>query len=151
MNIYVGNLPYSIDRDELKETFAAFGDVATARIVTDRETNRSKGFGFVEMPNDAEARQAIEALNGQDLGGRKAVVNEARPREERPRTGGFGGERPRRRFRRRRTLVIPAQDRFQSCAAGPEVSGRLSFFRISSGPLLHSAGSGCILIGSFCD
>lgn len=93
MNIYVGNLPYSIDRDELKETFAAFGDVATARIVTDRETNRSKGFGFVEMPNDVEARQAIEALNGQDLGGRKAVVNEARPREERPRTGGFGGER----------------------------------------------------------
>ena len=93
MNIYVGNLPYSIDRDELKETFAAFGYVATARIVTDRETNRSKGFGFVEMPNDAEARQAIEALNGQDLGGRKAVVNEARPREERPRTGGFGGER----------------------------------------------------------
>ena len=76
-----------------RTAFAAFGDVATARIVTDRETNRSKGFGFVEMPNDAEARQAIEALNGQDLGGRKAVVNEARPREERPRTGGFGGER----------------------------------------------------------
>ncbi|WP_294508681.1 RNA-binding protein [uncultured Victivallis sp.] len=93
MNIYVGNLPYSIDRDELRATFAAFGEVSTARIVTDRETNRSKGFGFVEMPNDAEARQAIEALNGQDLGGRKAVVNEARPREERPRTGGFGGER----------------------------------------------------------
>ena len=99
MNIYVGNLPYNIDRDELKETFAAFGSVATARIVTDRETNRSKGFGFVEMPNDAEARQAIEALNGQELGGRKAVVNEARPREERPagfgggerRGGGFGG------------------------------------------------------------
>ena len=81
MNIYVGNLPYSIDRDELRTTFAAFGEVATARIVTDRETNRSKGFGFVEMPN------------GQDLGGHKAVVNEARPREERPRTGGFGGER----------------------------------------------------------
>lgn len=118
MNIYVGNLPYSIDRDELKETFAAFGDVATARIVTDRETNRSKGFGFVEMPNDAEARQAIEALNGQDLGGRKAVVNEARPREERPRTGRLRRRTPRRRFRRRRTLVIPAQDRFQSCAAG---------------------------------
>jgi len=91
MNIYVGNLPYNIDRDELKETFAAFGSVATARIVTDRETNRSKGFGFVEMPNDAEARQAIEALNGQELGGRKAVVNEARPREERPHTAGFGG------------------------------------------------------------
>ena len=93
MNIYVGNLPYSIDRDELRATFATFGEVATARIVTDRETNRSKGFGFVEMPNDAEARKAIDALNGQDLGGRKAVVNEARPREERPRTGGFGGER----------------------------------------------------------
>lgn len=92
MNIYVGNLPYSFGRDELKEAFAAFGEVATARVVTDRETNRSKGFGFVEMPNDAEARKAIEALNGQELGGRKAVVNEARPREERPRTGGFGGE-----------------------------------------------------------
>lgn len=91
MNIYVGNLPYSIDRDELKGTFAAFGEVTTARIVTDRETNRSKGFGFVEMPNDAEARQAIEALNGQEIGGRKAVVNEARPREERPARRDFGG------------------------------------------------------------
>ena len=81
MNIYVGNLPYSIDRDELKETFAAFGDVATARIVTDRETNRSKGFGFVEMPNDAEARQAIEALNGQDLGGRCLLYTYPSPRD----------------------------------------------------------------------
>jgi len=93
MNIYVGNLPYDIDRDGLKETFAEYGNVTTARIVTDRETNRSKGFGFVEMPDDAEARQAIEALNGQELGGRKAVVNEARPREERPHSAGFGGER----------------------------------------------------------
>ncbi len=93
MNIYVGNLPYGIDRDELKAKFGEFGEVSTARIVTDRETNRSKGFGFVEMPNDAEARKAIEAMNGQDLGGRKAVVNEARPREERPAGGGggFGG------------------------------------------------------------
>ena len=100
MNIYVGNLPYSIDRDELKAAFAAFGEVATARIVTDRETGKSKGFGFVEMPNDDQARQAIEALNNQEIGGRKAVVNEARPREERPRReggfnagnrGGFGG------------------------------------------------------------
>ncbi|MDR0933295.1 MAG: RNA-binding protein, partial [Victivallales bacterium] len=66
MNIYVGNLPYSIDRDELKATFTAFGEVTSARIVTDRETNRSKGFGFVEMPNDAEARKAIDALNGQE-------------------------------------------------------------------------------------
>lgn len=93
MNIYVGNLPYNIDRDELKETFSAFGSVVTARIVTDRETNRSKGFGFVEMSNDAEARRAIEALNGQELGGRKAVVNEARPREERPQADFGGGER----------------------------------------------------------
>ena len=79
MNIYVGNLPYGIDRDELRATFAAFGEVSSARIVTDRETNKSKGFGFVEMPNDAEARNAIAELNGKDIGGRKAVVNEARP------------------------------------------------------------------------
>ncbi len=89
MNIYVGNLPYDLDRDALREIFEAYGQVSTARIVSDRETGRSKGFGFVEMANDAEARQAIEALNGKDVGGRKAVVNEARPRE--PREGGFGG------------------------------------------------------------
>lgn len=82
MNIYVGNLPYSIDRDQLREIFAAYGDVAAARIVNDRETGRSKGFGFVEMA-DEQARAAIEALNGTEIGGRKAVVNEARPREER--------------------------------------------------------------------
>ena len=78
MNIYVGNLPYSVDRDELREIFAAYGEVAAARIVNDRETGRSKGFGFVEMADDAQARQAIEALNGSDIGGRKAVVNEDR-------------------------------------------------------------------------
>lgn len=83
MNIYVGNLPYSTDRDALREIFAAYGEVSAARIVNDRETGRSKGFGFVEMPNDAQARQAIEALNGSDIGGRKAIVNEARPREAR--------------------------------------------------------------------
>ena len=87
MNIYVGNLPYSIDRDQLREIFAAYGDVAAARIVTDRETGRSKGFGFVEMADNAQAKAAIEALNGSDIGGRKAVVNEARPREERPMRG----------------------------------------------------------------
>ena len=85
MNIYVGNLPYGINRDQLRDVFAAYGEVAAARIVTDRETGRSKGFGFVEMNNDEEAKKAIEALNGNDIGGRKAVVNEARPREERPR------------------------------------------------------------------
>ena len=81
MNIYVGNLPYSIDRDQLREIFAAYGEVAAARIVNDRETGRSKGFGFVEMADNAQAQAAIEALNGSDIGGRKAVVNEARPRE----------------------------------------------------------------------
>ncbi len=91
MNIYVGNLPYDLDRDALRDIFAAFGQVANARIVSDRETGRSKGFGFVEMANDSEAQQAIEALNGKDAGGRKMVVNEARPRE--PREGGFGGGR----------------------------------------------------------
>ena len=85
MNIYVGNLPYSTTPDELREVFAAFGEVAAARIVNDRETGRSKGFGFVEMNSDDEARAAIEALNGKEVGGRKVVVNEARPREERPR------------------------------------------------------------------
>ena len=84
MNIYVGNLPYGINRDQLRDVFAAYGEVAAARIVTDRETGRSKGFGFVEMNNEEEAKKAIEALNGNDIGGRKAVVNEARPREERP-------------------------------------------------------------------
>ena len=83
MNIYVGNLPYSTTPDDLREVFAAFGEVAAARIVNDRETGRAKGFGFVEMPNNDEANKAIEALNGNDIGGRKAVVNEARPREPR--------------------------------------------------------------------
>ena len=95
MNIYVGNLPYSIDRDELSEIFSAYGEVSAARIVNDRESGRSKGFGFVEMPNADEANKAIDALNGQEIGGRKAVINEARPREERPRTFGEnrGGSR----------------------------------------------------------
>ena len=84
MNIYVGNLPYSTTPDELQAVFAAYGQVSAARIVSDRETGRPKGFGFVEMPDDNEAKAAIEALNGNDIGGRKAVVNEARPREARP-------------------------------------------------------------------
>ena len=83
MNIYVGNLPYSVDRDELRGIFEQYGEVSAARVVSDRETGRSKGFGFVEMPNDEEAKKAIEALNGNDIGGRKAVVKEARPREPR--------------------------------------------------------------------
>lgn len=83
MNIYVGNLPFSTSQEELRSIFSAFGEVSAVRIVSDRETGRPKGFGFVDMPNDAEAKNAIEALNGNDIGGRKAVVNEARPREPR--------------------------------------------------------------------
>lgn len=84
MNIYVGNLPYSITHEELKSVFSVYGEVAAVRLVKDRETGRAKGFGFVEMHDDAQARAAIEAMNGQEIGGRKAVVNEARPREPRP-------------------------------------------------------------------
>ena len=86
MNIYVGNLPYSTTREDLEAIFGEFGAVESARVVIDRESGRSKGFGFVEM--DAEAgKAAIENLNGKEIGGRKAVVNEARPREDRPRDG----------------------------------------------------------------
>jgi RNA recognition motif-containing protein len=84
MNIYVANLPYSINRDQLKEIFAPFGDVSSARVVTDRETGRSKGFGFVEMPDNTQAQAAVDALNGSEVGGRKVVVNEARPRQPKP-------------------------------------------------------------------
>lgn len=97
MNIYVGNLPYNISNDELKSVFAAFGEVVNARVINDRESGRSKGFAFVEMTEDACAKAAIEALNGQEIGGRKAVVNEARPKEDRPRE-----DRPQRNFRERR-------------------------------------------------
>ncbi len=80
MNIYVGNLPYSMGDEELGETFAAHGTVEKAKVISDRESGRSRGFGFVEMPNDDEARAAMEALNGLEIDGRKLVANEARPR-----------------------------------------------------------------------
>ena len=85
MNIYVGNLSYSLTEDQLRALFVEFGEVSSVRVMTDRETNRPKGFGFVEMPNNTEANAAIEALNGKEVLGRKMTVNEARPREERPR------------------------------------------------------------------
>ncbi|QSA97667.1 RNA-binding protein [Methylococcus sp. EFPC2] len=87
--LYVGNLSYSVNNSELEALFAAHGVVESASVITDRDTGRSKGFGFVEMRNDQEARAAISALNGKDLDGRNLTVNEARPREER--SGGFGG------------------------------------------------------------
>ena len=89
--LYVGNLPYTIDSSGLEQLFAAHGTVESAQIINDRDTGRSKGFGFVEMSSDAEAQAAIAALNGQDHGGRALTVNEAKPREERPRGGGGGG------------------------------------------------------------
>jgi RNA recognition motif-containing protein len=83
MNIYVGNLSYSLSEEELRDAFAAHGDVSSVKILSDRETGRSRGFGFVEMPNQSEGEAAIEQLNGKDLGGRALRVNEARPRERR--------------------------------------------------------------------
>ena len=89
--LYVGNLAYSVRDDSLQQAFAQFGTVTSAKVMMDRESGRSKGFGFVEMGSDAEAQAAINGMNGQPLEGRAVVVNEARPREERP--GGFGGGR----------------------------------------------------------
>jgi hypothetical protein len=87
--LYVGNLAYGVRDEELQQAFASFGTVSSAKVMMDRDTGRSKGFGFVEMGSDAEAQAAINGMNGQALDGRAIVVNEARPREERP--GGFGG------------------------------------------------------------
>lgn len=88
--IYVGNLAYSVRDDNLQQAFAEFGDVTSAKVMMDRETGRSKGFGFVEMANDEMAAAAIRGMNGQSIDGRALTVNEARPREERP---SFGGPR----------------------------------------------------------
>jgi RNA recognition motif-containing protein len=82
MNIYVGNLSYGMSEDELRDAFGAFGQVSTVKILMDRETGRSRGFGFVEMPNQNEAESAISQLNGKDVGGRALRINEARPREQ---------------------------------------------------------------------
>ena len=90
--LYVGNLPYGVRDIDLEQAFGEFGQVASAKVMMERDTGRSKGFGFVEMGSDAEAQAAINGMNGQSLGGRAIVVNEARPMEPRPpRSGGFGG------------------------------------------------------------
>ena len=94
--LYVGNLPYTVRDEDLNQAFSAYGSVNSAKVMMERDTGRSKGFGFVEMGSDPEAQAAIEGMNGQSLGGRSLVVNEARPMEARPpRTGGggFGGGR----------------------------------------------------------
>jgi RNA recognition motif-containing protein len=89
--IYVGGLPYSATEEDLENLFSSQGAVKDATIITDRYTGQAKGFGFVEMEDDAEAEKAINALNGTQMGGRTLTVNEAKPREERPRSGGGGG------------------------------------------------------------
>jgi RNA recognition motif-containing protein len=90
--LYVGNLPYSFRDEDLQQAFGQFGSVSSAKVMMERDTGRSKGFGFVEMGSDAEAQTAIKGMNGQSVGGRDLVVNEARPMEPRPpRSGGYGG------------------------------------------------------------
>jgi cold-inducible RNA-binding protein len=92
--LYVGNLPYSYRDSDMEQAFSQYGSVSSAKVMMDRDSGRSKGFGFVEMSSPAEAQAAIDGLNGQDVGGRGLVVNEARPMEPRaPRAGGFGGNR----------------------------------------------------------
>jgi len=91
MDIYVGNLAYSTNDESLKSAFAAYGEVASARVVSDRMTGRSKGFGFVEMPDRAQAQAAIDALNGKELDGRTLRVNESQPKPREERRGGAGG------------------------------------------------------------
>lgn len=93
-NLYVSNLSYGVDTQQLQDIFEAYGDIQSAKVIMDRETGRSRGFGFVEMSSDADANSAISALNGKEVDGRAMIVNEARPREE----GGsssFGAGRPR--------------------------------------------------------
>lgn len=91
MRLYVGNLSYSTGEQEVESLFSTHGAIESVKLIRDQMTGQSRGFGFVEMPNDEEAIAAMEKLNGSDFGGRKLTINEARPMEARPRTGGFGG------------------------------------------------------------
>jgi RNA recognition motif-containing protein len=91
MRIYVGNLPYSVTDEDLHEVFGEYGELASAEVIKDKFSGQSKGFGFVDMPNNSEADAAIKALNETEIKGRKLTVNEARPRAERPRGGGWSG------------------------------------------------------------
>jgi len=89
--LFIGNLPHSLEESELQDLFSEIGEVVSARIITDRDTGRPRGFGFVEMSTEEDAAKAIEELNGKEVNGREIAVNEAREREERPRSGGGGG------------------------------------------------------------
>jgi RNA recognition motif-containing protein len=93
MNIYVGNLSNTVNESDLRETFQAFGEVTTASVIKDKFSGESRGFGFIEMPNRGEAEKAISMVNGRDLKGRTAKVNEAKPRTDSPRSGGFTSRR----------------------------------------------------------
>ncbi|MBI3744653.1 MAG: RNA-binding protein [Chloroflexi bacterium] len=93
MKIYVGNLSYEASDEDLRAAFASFGEVASAQVIMDRDTGRSRGFGFVEMPNDTQGQAAIDGMNGKPVKGRNVTVNQARPRSEAPRGGGGGGPR----------------------------------------------------------
>ena len=93
MNIYVGNLFFNATEDDLRQAFAEYGEVSSVNIISDRETGRPRGFGFVEMPNDEDGKKAVDALNGTEIDGRSINVNEARPRQPRRQDGGGGGRR----------------------------------------------------------
>jgi RNA recognition motif-containing protein len=93
MNIYVGNLPRTVNENDLRETFQAFGEVTTTAVIKDKFSGESRGFGFIEMPKKDEAEKAISMMNGKDLKGRTATVNEAKPRTDSSRSGGFGASR----------------------------------------------------------
>ena len=93
MNNYVGNLPSTVNENDLREVFQAFGEVSRASVIKDKFSGESRGFGFIEMPNKDEAQKAISMMNGKDLKGRTATVNEAKPRTDSSRSGGFGSSR----------------------------------------------------------
>ena len=93
MNIYVGNLSNTVNENDLREVFQAFGEVSKAAVIKDKFSGESRGFGFIEMPNKDEADKALSMVNGKDLKGRSAKVNEAKPRTDSPRSGGFGASR----------------------------------------------------------
>jgi RNA recognition motif-containing protein len=99
MNIYVGNLDYKLTEADLKTIFQSYGEVESAKVIVDRETGRSRGFGFVKMPKNEEALKAVKALNGTEMSGKKILVNKARPKPQRnTHRGGFGGDHHRRGF-----------------------------------------------------
>ena len=126
--LYVGNLTYNVNQSDLEALFAPFGTVQSAQVIVDRETNRSKGFGFVEMGSDAEAQAAIQGLNGRDHDGRNLTVNEAKPREERGGGpgGGYGRREPSPAVRR-----IPAwpASAYRPCQAGVPINTRYAHGR----------------------